>query len=155
NILIGTPGRLLQHFTETPYFNTDNLKLLVIDEVDRILDEGFEESLNEILSYLPVNRQTLIFSATLSKSLKRIAKVNLKSPEYINLNNTDSLISEVEKITGGNEISLLNKNNIEPSTTQANNSDNSVTPINLNQFYTSVETHDKMDILYSFLKSHK
>jgi ATP-dependent RNA helicase DDX10/DBP4 len=41
NILITTPGRLLQHMQETPYFNADNLKILVIDEVDRIMDLGF------------------------------------------------------------------------------------------------------------------
>jgi ATP-dependent RNA helicase DDX10/DBP4 len=164
NILIGTPGRLLQHFTETPYFNTDNLKLLVIDEVDRILDEGFEESLNEILTYLPIHRQTLLFSATLTRSLKRLARLNSKTtPEYININNTDSLMEETENITEKNEISLLNKNNIEKGEEQNQSEkkssqshvDNSITPINLNQFYTLVETHDKIDILYSFLKSHK
>jgi ATP-dependent RNA helicase DDX10/DBP4 len=164
NILIGTPGRLLQHFTETPFFNTDNLKLLVIDEVDRILDEGFEQSLNEILTYLPIHKQTLLFSATLTRSLKRLARLTSKStPEYININNTDSLMDDTDNITEKNEISLLNKNNIEKGEdqTQADKKssgskvDNSITPINLNQFYTLIETHDKIDILYSFLKSHK
>jgi ATP-dependent RNA helicase DDX10/DBP4 len=164
NILIGTPGRLLQHFTETPFFNTDNLKLLVIDEVDRILDEGFEQSLNEILTYLPIHKQTLLFSATLTRSLKRLARLTSKStPEYININNTDSLIQDTDNITEKNEISLLNKNNIEKGVeniqsdkkSSVSQVDNSITPINLNQFYTQIETHDKIDILYSFLKSHK
>ena len=85
NILIGTPGRLLQHMSETPFFNADNLKILVIDEADRILDEGFENDINEILTYLPKNRQTLLFSATLTRNLKRLVKINIKSPEYINI----------------------------------------------------------------------
>lgn len=164
NILIGTPGRLLQHFTETPFFNTDNLKLLVIDEVDRILDDGFEQSLNEILTYLPIHKQTLLFSATLTRSLKRLARLTSKStPEYININNTDSLMQDTDNITVKNEISLLNKNNIEKGVeniqsdkkSSVSQVDNSITPINLNQFYTQIETHDKIDILYSFLKSHK
>lgn len=162
NIIIGTPGRLLQHVTETPYFSTENLKLLVIDEVDRILDEGFETSLNEILSYLPTNRQTLLFSATLTKSLKRLARVNMKSPEYINLNNTDVVIGDIDNPIGNpSELILLSKNGGKAESDSANNvksrdhGDNSITPINLKQYYTTVETHEKIDILFSFLKSHK
>jgi len=162
NIVIGTPGRLLQHVTETPYFNTDNLQLLIIDEVDRILDEGFEANLNEILSYLPSSRQSLLFSATLTKSLKRLAKVNLRSPEYINLNNTDVLIGDMDNpISNPSELILLSK---DTGTSDAKSSegikknqgtDNSITPINLKQYYTLVEAHEKIDILFSFLQSHK
>ena len=89
NILIGTPGRLLQHMSETPMFNADNLQILIIDEADRVLDEGFEEDINELLTYLPKNRQTLLFSATLTKNLKRLIKINMNQPEYINLSHTD------------------------------------------------------------------
>jgi len=46
NILICTPGRLLQHMNETPYFETNNLKFLVLDEVDRILDMGFKDEID-------------------------------------------------------------------------------------------------------------
>ena len=56
NILICTPGRLLQHITETPMFAAESLQMLLIDEAGRILDEGFEENVNEILTYLPKNR---------------------------------------------------------------------------------------------------
>ena len=45
NILVATPGRLLQHMNETPYFDLSNLKILVLDEVDRILDMGFKEEI--------------------------------------------------------------------------------------------------------------
>ena len=107
NILIGTPGRILQHVTETPMFSADNLKLLVIDEADRILDEGFEENITEILSYLPTNRQTLLFSATLTRNLKRLGKVKLRSPEYINISNTDN----VEKYSVSGSVWLDNNKN--------------------------------------------
>ena len=160
NIIIGTPGRLLQHVTETPYFNLDNLKLLIIDEVDRILDEGFETSLNEILSYLPANRQTLLFSATLTKSLKRLAKINTKAPEYINLNNTDVIIGDtLNPLTNPSDLILLakdpNKSSAKTEKDSKQIADNSITPINLKQYYTSVETHEKIDVLFSFLNTHK
>lgn len=184
NILIGTPGRLSQHFTETANFNTDNVQLLCIDEADRILDEGFEEALTEIISYLPSKkRQTLLFSATLSRDLKRMAKVSLKSPEYINVSNTDAFLSMKAEIVD-NDDSNANKNlnnnnnrnlhmdkinlnlNSNPDTNNDNNdkntdlnntysNNNDLTPINLNQFYNVCETHEKLDILFSFLKSHK
>jgi ATP-dependent RNA helicase DDX10/DBP4 len=151
NILIGTPGRILQHMAETPYFTSDNLKMLVIDEADRILDDGFEETVAEILSYLPTSRQSLLFSATLTKSLKRLAKLNMKSPEYINLSNTDAIIDNIlpNETKKQNDLSIL--------TPKDNTSikDNLITPINLNQFYTIVEPHEKINILYSFLNSHK
>lgn len=63
-------GRLLQHMDETPGFDASNLQILVLDEADRILDLGFAETLNAILANLPSNRQTLLFSATQTKSVK-------------------------------------------------------------------------------------
>ena len=69
NILIGTPGRILQHVTETAMFSADNLKMLIIDDADRILDESFEENITALLNYLNKNRQTHIFYATLRKNL--------------------------------------------------------------------------------------
>ena len=150
NILIGTPGRLLQHMNETPFFNADNLKILVIDEADRILDEGFENDINEIFTYLPKNRQTLLFSATLTRNLKRLVKVNMRSPEYINLSNTDNIITSDIIENNKNELSILKNNNI-----ISDNINNLLIPKNLNQFYTIVEPEDRINILYSFLKTHK
>ena len=64
NILIATPGRLLQHLEQTPDFDASQLMMLVLDEADRILDMGFKQQLDGILNYLPSNRQTLLFSVT-------------------------------------------------------------------------------------------
>lgn len=83
NILICTPGRLLQHMEESPGFDASNLKVFVIDEVDMLLEMGFKETLNAILENLPSERQTLIFSATLGKKVHEVARLSLKSPEYI------------------------------------------------------------------------
>ena len=163
NILIGTPGRILQHMAESYMFTADNLKILVIDEADRILDEGFEEELIKIINYLPKNRQTLLFSATLTRTLKRLVKIHMRSPEYINLSNTDNVLNTIENINK-NELSIMKikndtsdninemKNN---SINNANNLNDMIIPKNLNQFYSIVEPEDRVNVLYSFLKTHK
>ena len=155
NILIGTPGRVLQHMSESYMFNADNLKMLVIDEADRILDEGFEEELLKLLNYLPKNRQTMLFSATLTRNLKRLVKIHMRSPEYINLSNTDSVLNAIENINK-NELSIMKvNNNNSNNVSNDNNSNDLIIPKNLNQFYTIVEPEDRINILYSFLKTHK
>ncbi|TYZ63870.1 hypothetical protein PybrP1_006232 [[Pythium] brassicae (nom. inval.)] len=83
NILVCTPGRLLQHMEQTPGFDPSNLQVLVLDEADRILDMGFQQQLAAILSYLPASRQTMLFSATQTKSVKDLATLSLQAPEYV------------------------------------------------------------------------
>ena len=83
NILVCTPGRLLQHMDETPMFDCVTLKVLVLDEADRILDLGFSATLTAILENLPKKRQTLCFSATQTKSVKDLARLSLRDPEYL------------------------------------------------------------------------
>ncbi|MBA0625406.1 hypothetical protein Godav_010606 [Gossypium davidsonii] len=85
NILVCTPGRLLQHMDETPNFDCSQLQVLVLDEADRILDIGFKKTLNAIVSQLPKHRQTLLFSATQTKSVQDLARLSLKDPEYISV----------------------------------------------------------------------
>lgn len=83
NIVICTPGRLLQHMDENPLFNCTSMQILVLDEADRCLDMGFAETMNAIIENLPPDRQTLLFSATQTKSIKDLARLSLKSPEYV------------------------------------------------------------------------
>ncbi|CAN0547210.1 unnamed protein product, partial [Ectocarpus sp. 8 AP-2014] len=78
NILVATPGRLLQHLEQTPGFDPSLLQVLVLDEADRILDMGFRDQLNSILEYLPPSRQTMLFSATQTKSIKDLARLSLR-----------------------------------------------------------------------------
>ncbi|GFY76988.1 probable ATP-dependent RNA helicase DDX10 [Trichonephila inaurata madagascariensis] len=85
NILICTPGRLLQHMNENPSFDTNNLQILVLDEADRILDLGFQKTINAILENFPPERQTLLFSATQTKSVKDLARLSLKNPMYVSV----------------------------------------------------------------------
>ncbi|KAI8936314.1 ATP-dependent RNA helicase dbp4, variant 2 [Plenodomus lindquistii] len=89
NILVATPGRLLQHLSQTAIFSVDDLKMLVLDEADRILDMGFQHDLDAIIEYLPKERQTLLFSATQSKKVSDLARLSLQDPEYVSVHAED------------------------------------------------------------------
>jgi ATP-dependent RNA helicase DDX10/DBP4 len=83
NILVCTPGRMLQHMDQTAAFEVDNLQILVLDEADRILDMGFQSSVDAILEHLPKERQTMLFSATQTKKVSDLARLSLREPEYV------------------------------------------------------------------------
>ncbi|XP_063606739.1 uncharacterized protein LOC134781418 isoform X2 [Penaeus indicus] len=79
NILVATPGRLLDHLTNTPDFLYKNMVCLVIDEADRIFDVGFEQEMKQILNILPKRRQTMLFSATKDTKTDELARLALKT----------------------------------------------------------------------------
>ncbi|XP_022292440.2 putative ATP-dependent RNA helicase DDX10 [Crassostrea virginica] len=120
NIIICTPGRLLQHMDETFNFTADSLQILVLDEADRILDLGFSRDMNAIIENLPPERQTLLFSATQTKSVKDLARLSLKNPIFVSAHE-----------------------NAEHST-----------PSKLEQNYVVCDLHDKISMLWSFVKNH-
>ncbi|KAH6632560.1 P-loop containing nucleoside triphosphate hydrolase protein [Chaetomium tenue] len=83
NILVCTPGRMLQHLDQTANFDVNNLQILVLDEADRIMDMGFQSAVDALVEHLPTTRQTLLFSATQSKRVSDLARLSLKEPEYV------------------------------------------------------------------------
>jgi len=83
NVLISTPGRLLDHLQNTSGFVFKNLQCLVIDEADRILEIGFEEDMHQILRLFPSERQAMLFSATQTKKIEDLARLSLKNPLYV------------------------------------------------------------------------
>ncbi|CAA9962649.1 hypothetical protein CFE70_006082 [Pyrenophora teres f. teres 0-1] len=86
NLLIATPGRLLDHLHNTQGFVFKNLRSLVIDEADRILEVGFEDEMRSIIKILPTERQTMLFSATQTTKVEDLARISLKAgPLYINV----------------------------------------------------------------------
>jgi ATP-dependent RNA helicase DDX18/HAS1 len=87
NLLVATPGRLLDHLKNTPGFVFSNLKALVIDEADRILEIGFEEEMKQIIKILPnEDRQSMLFSATQTTKVEDLARMSLRpGPLYINV----------------------------------------------------------------------
>lgn len=84
NIIIATPGRLISHLNQK-YVKFERLQHLVLDEADRMLDMGFSDALNKIFTYLPANKQTLMFSATMPHKIREMAKHLLKNPVHINI----------------------------------------------------------------------
>ncbi|XP_065364289.1 probable ATP-dependent RNA helicase DDX10 [Calliphora vicina] len=127
NILICTPGRLLQHMDENPLFNASAMEMLVLDEADRCLDMGFEQTLNAIVENFPPDRQTLLFSATQTSSVKDLARLNLKDPVYIG----------------------------QPQNMDVTKNATPVVPDLLQQNYVVVELEDKITMLWSFIKNHQ
>lgn len=87
NLLIATPGRLLDHLQNTPGFVFKNVKALVIDEADRILEVGFEDEMRQVVKVLPKeDRQTMLFSATQTTKVEDLARISLRpGPLYINV----------------------------------------------------------------------
>jgi superfamily II DNA/RNA helicase len=84
NIIIATPGRLMAHLN-MGYVQVKNLKHLILDEADRMLDMGFVDDILKIVSYLPEQRQTLMFSATMPEKIRHLAKKLLQNPQEISL----------------------------------------------------------------------
>jgi len=93
NIVIATPGRLLDHLQNTKGFVFRNLLAFVMDEADRILEQGFEDDLRAIIKALPKQRQTMLFSATQTKKVEDLARtaIDHKSAVYVEVPNETNL----------------------------------------------------------------
>lgn len=127
NILVATPGRLLQHMDQAYGFEWGNLQMLVLDEADRILDLGFSKTVDAIVRSLPKGRQTMLFSATQTSSVQALARLSLKNP--ISLSTSSISIA-------------------------ATNTSHLSTPKSLQQFVLISSLPDKIDNLWSFVKQH-
>lgn len=120
NILVATPGRILQHMDQTADLDIGNLQMLVLDEADRILDMGFQNAVDAIVDHLPKERQTLLFSATQTKKINDLVRLSLQDPEFVSVHE----------------------------------SANTATPSKLQQNYIVTPLPEKLDVLWSFLRSN-
>lgn len=84
DIIVCTPGRMISHLA-SGYVQLKGLKYLILDEADRMLDMGFQEDIMKIIRYLPDNKQTLLFSATMPPKIRQLGLTILKNPEQINI----------------------------------------------------------------------
>ena len=93
DIVVCTPGKMMSHI-KMGYVKLDNLKYLVLDEADRMLDMGFYDDIDFIIQHLPKQRQNLLFSATMPPKIRNLARTILNNPEEVNI----SLSKPPEKI---------------------------------------------------------
>ncbi len=120
NILVCTPGRMLQHLDQTAAFEIGNLQMLVLDEADRIMDMGFQTSVDAIIEHLPQERQTMLFSATQTKRVSDLARLSLRDAEYVAVHESAT----------------------------------SATPSTLQQYYVVTPLPEKLNTLFSFIRSN-
>jgi ATP-dependent RNA helicase DDX27 len=80
DVVIATPGRFIDHMHNTAAFQVEHLEILVLDEADRMLEEGFESQLTEILNTIPKSRQTMLFSATMTSSVDKLIRIGMDKP---------------------------------------------------------------------------
>jgi ATP-dependent RNA helicase RhlE len=108
-MVIATPGRLMSHIA-LGYVNFDNLQHLILDEADRMLDMGFNEDIMKIVNYLPKNRQTLMFSATMPEKIRHMAKSILRNPEQVNIavsRPAEKILQAAYRVEDNKKIALL------------------------------------------------
>lgn len=106
-IVIATPGRLIDHIRNSPSFSLDAVDILVLDEADRMLEDGFADELSEIIRSCPTSRQTMLFSATMTDSVDSLVKMSLNKPVrlFVDPKRTTvrGLVQEFVRVRAGKE----------------------------------------------------
>jgi ATP-dependent RNA helicase DDX27 len=93
DVIIATPGRFIDHMRNSQSFAVDAIEILVLDEADRMLEDGFADELNEILKTLPKSRQTMLFSATMTEDVDKLIRVGLQRPARLLVDAKKSTVS--------------------------------------------------------------
>jgi ATP-dependent RNA helicase RhlE len=96
DIIIATPGRFLEHVENG--LNVNTVEILVLDEADRMLDMGFTKDIRKIHPLLPKKHQTLLFSATYSDKVRKLSKLILRSPAFIETSKKNSTVDKINQV---------------------------------------------------------
>jgi ATP-dependent RNA helicase RhlE len=164
NIIIATPGRLIAHLT-SGVLKLNHIKHLILDEADRMLDMGFSDDIMRIVSYLPKERQTLLFSATMPGRIRNMAKAVLHNPQQINIAISQPAVGIDQQVYMVNDhqksglMQLLLKDNAYPSAIIFASTKDKVKEvykqlkaahIKINAFHSDLEQNEREDILLKF-----
>jgi ATP-dependent RNA helicase DDX27 len=107
DVVIATPGRFIDHMRNSASFAVDTVEILVLDEADRMLEDGFADELNEILTTLPKSRQTMLFSATMTSTVDKLIRVGLTKPVRVMVDTkkktVTTLVQEFVRLRPGRE----------------------------------------------------
>lgn len=172
SILIATPGRLLDHLQHTASFVYSNLQWIVFDEADSILELGFGKAVEDILEHLGsrngapgqiknkgehIRRQNLLLSATLNEKVNRLAKISLKNPVMIGLDDQNKPSGKSNNV-GNNHTSLLSDDEEDEILGKQNDLvehavDDFKLPAQLVQRYVKVSCGSRLAVLLTILKS--
>ena len=111
DVIIATPGRFIDHMRNSVAFAVDTLEILVLDEADRMLEDGFADELNEILTTIPKSRQTMLFSATMTDTVDKLIRVGLNKPVRLMVDEkkktVSGLVQEFVRLRPGRETKRL------------------------------------------------
>ncbi|RYH23051.1 DEAD/DEAH box helicase [archaeon] len=112
DVIICTPGRMLDHLRNSQSVSLDDLDVLVLDEVDRLLDLGFQQEVEELVKHCPLSRQTLLFSATMTPRVEDLVKLSLKRPVRVKVDGKAStiaprLVQEFIKVRDKDEVECM------------------------------------------------
>lgn len=97
HVVVGTPGRLVDHLTNTKGFSLRTIKYLVLDEADRLLNMDFEQEIDEILKVIPKERRTYLFSATMTTKVAKLQRACLKNPVKVEVSAKYSTVDSLKQ----------------------------------------------------------
>ena len=142
-IVVGTPGRIMDHMRKKT-LKLSNVKTVILDEADEMLNMGFREDIETILQEVPEDRQTLLFSATMNDKIMAITKKYLKNPKKIKIKSKELTVENI------NQIAFQTKNNMKDEITAR-----VIDLYNPKKLIVFCNTKRKVDQLYDYLKLNK
>lgn len=110
DVVIATPGRFIDHMRNSASFTVEGIEILVLDEADRMLEDGFANELNEILQEIPKSRQSMLFSATMNSSVDNLIRLGMNKPARIMVDSqkttVNTLVQEFVRLRSNEHLRL-------------------------------------------------
>ncbi|KAG8156455.1 hypothetical protein KVR01_013689 [Diaporthe batatas] len=108
DVVIATPGRFIDHMRNSASFSVEGVEILVLDEADRMLEDGFANELNEILQEIPKSRQSMLFSATMNSSVDNLIRIGMNKPARVMVDSqkttVNTLVQEFVRLRGNEHL---------------------------------------------------